>query len=94
MKALARSYFWYPGIDSAIKALVKSCRTCLTLKSDQQPSPLYPWKYPEKVWDRIHVDFTEYKSELFLVLMVMYSKWLGVIVMKSITAKYIIHEFR
>ena len=93
MKALARSYFWYHGIDSAIEALVKSCTTCLSLKNDPPPSPLYPWKYPEKVWDCIHVDFAEYKSEMFLVL-VDASKWLEVVVMKSTKAEHTIHELR
>ena len=86
VEALARSYFWYPGIDSGIEALVKSCTTYLNLKNDPPPSPLYPWKYPEKVWDRICVDFAVYKSKIFLVLEDDYSKWLEITVLKPTTA--------
>ena len=32
MKAVARSYFWWSGIDKAIKNLAKSCVSCLEQK--------------------------------------------------------------
>ena len=87
MKALARSYLWFPGIDKAIESLVKSCPICLSLKNDPPLSPLYPWKYPERPWDRVHIDFAEYKSEMFFVAVDSYSKWLEVTLMKSTTAE-------
>ena len=87
MKALARSYLWFPGIDNAIEALTKACKTCLSLKNDPPASPMYPWRYPERPWDRLHIDFAEYKSEMFLVVVDAHSKWLEVVLMKSTTAE-------
>ena len=94
MKALARSYFWYPGIDESIEAYAKSCDICLSLKNDPPPSPLYPWKYPESPWKRIHVDFAEFKSEMFFVAMDAHSKWLEVYPMKSTTAEKTVEVVR
>jgi len=32
MNGLARSYLWYPGIDSDIEKLVGSCKICLSYR--------------------------------------------------------------
>ena len=56
--------FGIPELTQRLKALVKSRTTCLDLRNDPPPSPLYPLKYPEKMWDRIHVDFAECRTEL------------------------------
>lgn len=94
MKALARSYLWFPGLDQAIETLVKGCKTCLSLKNDPPPSPLYPWKYTERPWDRVHIDFAEYKSEMFLVAVDAYSKWMEVVLMRSTTAEKTVEVLR
>ena len=36
MKALARSFAWWPGIDANIKNMVKSCSICATSKNKPQ----------------------------------------------------------
>jgi len=94
MKALARSYFWFPGIDKAIEAIASSCGICHSLKADPPPSPLYPWRYPERPWDRVHVDFAEYKSEMFLVVVDAYSKWMEIVLMKSTTSEKTVDVLR
>ena len=87
MKALARSYFWFAGIDKAIEAVAMACTTCLSLKNDPPASPLYPWRYPERPWDRLHIDFAEYKGEMFFVVVDAHSKWLDVVLMTSTTSE-------
>jgi hypothetical protein len=94
MKALARSYFWFPGIDKSIEELSRACNICQSLRKDPPPSPLYPWKYPERPWDRIHVDFAEYDSQYFLVVIDAYSKWMEIELMKSTTAEKTVEVMR
>ncbi|CAF4637437.1 unnamed protein product [Rotaria sp. Silwood2] len=56
MKQLARSHCWWPGINSDIVNIIKSCSTCEKL----QPLPkqeFKSWKEPEHVWSRVHMDF-------------------------------------
>ena len=57
MKKLARSYVWWPGLDSNIEELVNSCPQCQVAKSASPKTPLHPWVWPSKLWERIHVDF-------------------------------------
>ncbi len=57
MKAVARSYVWWPGIDIQVEQLAKTCQTCQQTQKAPGPSPLHPWKWPESPWQRIHVDF-------------------------------------
>ncbi len=54
MKALARSYFWWPKLDDDIEALAKSCSTCQEHRKASAIAPLHPWEWPEKPWKRIH----------------------------------------
>ena len=45
-KAIARNYFWFPGIDKSIEHMISACPTCQTVQHDPVKSPLMPWKYP------------------------------------------------
>ena len=56
-KRLARSYVWWPGIDSHIEELVKGCQSCQSFRESPAATPLHPWIWPTKLWQRIHVDF-------------------------------------
>ena len=48
MKAIARSHVWWPGVDSDIDNLVKSCEPCQSVKQSPPKSPLNPWLWPAK----------------------------------------------
>ena len=52
MKAIARSHAWWPGVDSDIDTLEKSCEPCLSVKLSLPKSPLNPWLWPAKLWVR------------------------------------------
>ena len=41
MKALARSYFWWPGLDKDIEAAVRACQLCQMTRPRPSPSPLH-----------------------------------------------------
>ncbi len=57
MKALARSYVWWPGMDAAIEDRVKSCPVFQESRPSPAPAPLHPWEWPSQPWSRIHLDF-------------------------------------
>ena len=42
MKSLARSYVWWPNLDADIKAMVKSCLPCLSVKPAPPKAPQTP----------------------------------------------------
>jgi hypothetical protein len=69
MKALARSYVWWPGIDSEIEGLAKGCSGCQRVQHAPKCSPLHPWEWPSTPWQRIHVDFAgPFLGMMFLVI--------------------------
>ena len=69
MKALARSYVWWPGMDQEIVKKVKGCDKCQSNQSAPAEAPLHPWEWPGNPWSRIHIDYAgPYKGEMFLVV--------------------------
>ena len=95
MKALARSYVWWPGIDTDIECMVKSCSPWQMQQSAPAKAQLHPWEWPTSSWERVHVDFVvPVLGRMFLVLIDAHSKWPEVIEMKSVTADKTIQELQ
>ena len=95
MKAIARSYFWWSGIDKAIENLAKSCIPCQEQKSNPPVAPLHPWIWPTTPWKRIHIDFAgPFLDKMFLIVVDAHSKWPEVIQMSSTTSSKTIDVLR
>ena len=95
MKGLARGYVWWPGMDSDIEKLVKSCNTCQVIRHFPPTAPLHPWEWPKQPWSRLHADFAGlFQGHMFLLLVDACSKWLDVHVMKSISSSATIEKLR
>ena len=87
MKALARSYIWWPKMDQEIEALVQKCSICQESRSSPPSAPLHPWQWPGLPWSRLHLDFAgPYMGHMFLVIVDVHSKWLDAHIMSSITS--------
>ena len=84
MKAIARSYVWWPRMDSAIEEAVKSCTECQQNASATPSAPLHPWDWPESPWSRLHIDYAgPVEGRMLLIVVEAHSKWLEVKVTKS-----------
>lgn len=95
MKSLARSYFWWPGLDKDIEKLCMSCENCLIHKNNPNKAVLSSWPWPEEVWSRIHLDFMgPFLNKYFLIMVDAHSKWIEVFPMNSITSKVTIEVLR
>ena len=94
MKAIARSYFWWSGLDKAIEEMGKTCHTCQANQPNPPTTPLHPWVWPDSPWKRIHIDFAgPFQGHTFLVVDA-YSKWPEVAVMSSATSEKTINVLR
>ena len=83
MKAVARSYMWWPGMDSDLKKLAKSCAACQSVKSAPIAAALHPWLWPDQ-----HIDYTgPFRGKMFLLLIDAHSKWLEIFEMASSTSE-------
>lgn len=95
MKEIARSYFWWPGLDAAIEEKAASCADCQKLRNQPQLAPLHPWNWPEEPWQRIHIDFAgPVENHMFLVAVDAHSKWPEVAIMKNTSSEKTIEELR
>ena len=81
MKSLARSFVWWPNIDSDIEEKVKSCAQCQQHQNVPSKAPLHPWQWPERPWCRLHIDFAGpcFGDRYFLIVVDAHSKWLDVV---------------
>nr|XP_039248881.1 uncharacterized protein K02A2.6-like [Styela clava] len=95
MKSLARSYFWWPGLDKDIENMNKNCNDCHMQQNEHSKAPLHHWEWPQAPWNRVHVDFAgPFKGAMFLIVVDAYSKWPEVIKMSSTNANSTIRVIR
>ena len=95
MKSLARSFVWWPGIDSQIEALVKKCNNCQQIRPSPPVAPLHPWLWPARPWSRLHLDYAgPFLNHMFLVLIDAHSKWIEAFPVNSATSKVTIQHLR
>lgn len=76
IKMFARSYVWWPGIDTAIENVVNACKTCVVMRKKPPKTPLTTWPWPNKVWGRIHCDYAgPFYGDMYLIVVDAHSKW-------------------
>ena len=75
MKALARSFVWWPRIDYDIEDLVRSCVECQDSRNKPGHTMPHPWIFPEGPWMRVHADFAQWGGKQYLLMSDAYSKW-------------------
>ena len=86
VKALARSYVWWPRINEEIENVIQLCQACQNSQNRPARSKPHPWKPATKPWERIHADFCgPVHGSMWLIVVDAYSKWIEAINMKSST---------
>ena len=79
MKALARSYVWWPNLDKKLEEVSESCEICLENRPTPAKAKLHPWEWPDTPWHRLHVDFAgPVDGNYFFILVDAHSKWLEI----------------
>jgi len=87
MKAIARSFVWWPDIYADIQKKVADCSECQAMQSAPSKATVHPWSYPSKPWSRVHVDYAgPVNGVMYLVVVCAYSKYPEIIKMKSTTS--------
>ena len=94
MKALARSFVWWPGSDLDIEERLRLCEVCTKAHHSPKAVPLLLWPWSTEPWQRIHIDYAEVKSQQFLLEVDTHSKWMEVFPMRSTTAQATIEVLR
>ncbi|XP_033114862.1 uncharacterized protein K02A2.6-like [Anneissia japonica] len=69
MKALARSYLWWLGLDLDIETTVRGCTVCQQHGKVPPRASLHSWEWPGKPWYRIHIDYAgPFEGKMILVI--------------------------
>lgn len=91
-KAIARSYFWWPGLDGEIERVVQECQICREVRN-MPPKVTHRWITPPKPWSRLHIDFAgPFMGKVFLILIDAYSKWPEVKIVNEQSSTMVINK--
>ncbi|KRZ77842.1 Transposon Tf2-6 polyprotein [Trichinella papuae] len=108
MKALARSYFWWPKMDEDIKKTVNTCDVCQSSRAAMPKAPVHSWEtlildgaatdggsVADVLFGRLHIDFAgPFQGKTFLIVVDAFSKWLEVIPISEMSTRTVIEELR
>ena len=95
MKALARMYVWWPGIDADIERSVRLCMSCQEVQPSPPAAPLHPWKWPTRPWARLHLDFAgPVCGKMFLVTIDAHSRWIEAACTPTTSSSVVIEELK
>ncbi|KAA3681810.1 uncharacterized protein DEA37_0004819 [Paragonimus westermani] len=95
MKAIARGFAYWPGMDDHISELVKRCSKCQQAAKLPKKQDPVPWDLPKGPWSRIHLDFAgPINGVMYLVLVDAYSKWPEIVPLHSATSSTTIAALR
>ncbi|XP_063635189.1 uncharacterized protein K02A2.6-like [Cydia splendana] len=95
MKSVARSFVWWPNIDSDIEAMSRNCAICAVEACAPPRVKSQPWPYYSEPWSRLHVDFLgPYEGRTFFILIDSTTKWIEAFLMTRTTAKAVIKVLR
>ncbi|KAA3671050.1 uncharacterized protein DEA37_0005807 [Paragonimus westermani] len=91
MKALARSYVYWPGMDEQLEQLVRSYHGCAYTSKAPPKAPLESWPIPTAPWSRVHLDFAgPLHGQNFLIAVDAYSKWPEVLMPSTTTGSTVL----
>ncbi|CAH8535475.1 unnamed protein product [Dicrocoelium dendriticum] len=95
MKSIARSFVYWPNIDSELEQLVKSCPRCALASKAPRKADLASWPLATKPWERVHADFFgPLNGQQYLIVVDSYSKWPEVFCMERATSGATINILR
>lgn len=95
MKAIARSYVWWPTVDKDVENMVKQCQECMKIQSAPPKTTIHPWEWESHPWSRLHIDFAgPFMGHNFLLVVDSYSKWLDVKIVPSTSTSTTVKALR
>ena len=96
MKSLARSYVYWPRLDTQIEDTARTCETCGKYGKNLPKIVDHPWAKTTAPFQRVHADFAgPFLGSMWLLLVDSYSKWPEIIQMNAnTTSSATIRAFR
>ncbi|XP_041774515.1 uncharacterized protein K02A2.6-like [Anopheles merus] len=87
MKAIARSFVYWPSLDDDITSCVATYDACQAAAKSPRMSAPAPWPKPSAPWQRVHIDYAgPIDGAYFLVAVDAFTKWPEIAKTASITS--------
>lgn len=75
MKALARSYIWWPKLDADFKQTLKKCKLCQATHHALVKTYIHLWEVTKAPWLCLHIDFDgPFQGQIFFLVVDSFSK--------------------
>lgn len=94
MKMVARSYVWWPGLDTDIENWVGQCLSCQQTQVVSKSKEITSWKKTYFPFERIHIDFFKFAGKDFMILSDAHSKYIDVQLMTNTNVHSVIEKLK
>ncbi|UYV62952.1 K02A2.6-like [Cordylochernes scorpioides] len=95
LKSVARTLFWWPGLDKDIEETVRRCNCCQSHASMPPRATPVNWPPTNQPWDRVHIDHLgPFEQNLYLIVVDACTKWIEAIPVPNTSTRETIEQLR
>ncbi|UYV76537.1 K02A2.6-like [Cordylochernes scorpioides] len=95
LKSVARTLFWWPGLDKDIEETVRRCNCCQSHASMPPRTTPVNWPPTNQPWDRVHIDHLgPFEQNLYLIVVDACTKWIEAIPVPNTSTRETIEQLR
>ncbi|UYV75071.1 K02A2.6-like [Cordylochernes scorpioides] len=95
LKSVARTLFWWPGLDKDIEETVRRCNCCQSLACMPPRATPVNWPPTNQPWDRVHIDHLgPFEQNLYLIVVDACTKWIEAIPVPNTSTRETIEQLR
>ncbi|UYV76356.1 K02A2.6-like [Cordylochernes scorpioides] len=95
LKSVARTLFWWPGLDKDIKETVRRCNCCQSHACMPPRATPVNWPPTNQPWDRVHIDHLgPFEQNLYLIVVDACTKWIEAIPVPNTSTRETIEQLR
>ncbi|UYV66064.1 K02A2.6-like [Cordylochernes scorpioides] len=95
LKSVARTLFWWPGLDKDIEETVRRCNCCQSLACMPPRATPVNWPPTNQPWDRVHIDHLgPFEQKLYLIVVDACTKWIEAIPVPNTSTRETIEQLR
>lgn len=92
MKMLGRSYVWWKHLDKDLNNVVQQCVVCQQRQSVPREHVDSSWSKCERPLQRIHLDLFHFESNVALIIVDAFSKYIDIRLLKSSNSLQVIEQ--
>ncbi|UYV75453.1 K02A2.6-like [Cordylochernes scorpioides] len=95
LKSVARTLFWWPGLDKDIEETVRRCNCCQGHASMPPRTTPVNWPSTNQPWYRVHIDHLgPFEQNLYLIVVDACTKWIEAIPVPNTSTRETIEQLR